>query len=157
MNYSTSTSHPIMDETNYTLDKSNDTCSCLAHRDTVKILKKVSDVEIPWKINPLYKYYKIGWLIAFYWGPALFLPISHLWDWVLSGNVAQWWGARCWVSVYPSNFPLLVTSVSYHHAWCTVWSIPYVILNHQYLLFAWPMLETACIFSLLSLPILPNS
>lgn len=45
----------LMDVTKDTLDKSDDTRSCMAHRDVVKILRKVSDVEIPWKINAVYK------------------------------------------------------------------------------------------------------
>lgn len=41
----------VMDVTNCVLDKSNDTCFQLVYRNTVKILKNVSDVEMPWKIT----------------------------------------------------------------------------------------------------------
>lgn len=69
---------------------------------------------------------KIGWWIALLLRTCLAFTKSHLWDWVLSGNVAQGPGARCWLFVYLGNFPVLIIFVSYHHTWC---SLEYPLLH----------------------------
>lgn len=80
------------------------------------------------KITVLCKY---NGLIAFYWGPALFLPIFLLW--ALSVNAAQRLGFidglfRCWLFVYLGNYPVLITSVSYHQT-CLAHSSEYPLLH----------------------------
>ena len=86
----------------------------------------------------------------------MFLSIYLLWDWA-----AQWLGfmtgpsdegcMSTWVT--SQSFP----SVSWQHGQSTVWNTLCLISGHQCLLFASPMLEIACMTSLLSLPVPSNS